>query len=190
MADRLTEILHERHDTGAYADALLVMSKPTLAAFVAALPVDAPLPSAPWNGVLWGIPLMLDAELPLGAWRLLERSTGDEIESGSDASKEGRSVSPNRSNADLIGPVIADINTALCLPRPPRTWELPPEPGPEVTRLRMVDADGPLDDVFVRDDDGWWLDEGGRGFRWRDVLGMASMAGGGWLVDATEETTP
>lgn len=63
-------------------------------------------------------------------------------------------------------------------PKAPRTWELPPEPGPEVTRLR--DGDG---DFWTRIGSAW---EGGghSAVAWHELLVF------GPLVDATEETTP
>lgn len=64
----------------------------------------------------------------------------------------------------------------------PRTWELPPSPGPEVTAVR--DANGALWSRTV----GGWLhqdDDPDSGLPWSEVLTEF-----GPLFDATEETTP
>jgi hypothetical protein len=69
------------------------------------------------------------------------------------------------------------------------TYELPPEPGPEVTRLRMVDDEGPLEDTFTRVETGWREDYNGSVWRWGQLLVKAENAHAR-LVDATQDTTP
>lgn len=71
----------------------------------------------------------------------------------------------------------------------PRSWSLPPEPGPEVTKIR--DKDG---SVWEREDISrqwlWVSDDGSEAMvkpyeDWADFL-----EGYGPLVDATQDTTP
>jgi len=63
----------------------------------------------------------------------------------------------------------------------PRTWELPPEPGPEVTAIR--DCDG---DVWARLGNSW---EGGghSAVAWHELLVYGPLTD---CSDATEELSP
>lgn len=76
-SERLTAILRERYETGAYADARLVISKVTVDSMPR--PEPKPFELADWGiSRLLDIPVFLDNSLPLGAWRLIDRN-GDEI---------------------------------------------------------------------------------------------------------------
>ncbi len=72
------------------------------------------------------------------------------------------------------------VPTAELIEAKPRTWSLPPEPGPEVTAVR--DHDG---DLWHRDPDGWWRLHrktwSGTARQWGELLEF------GPLTDATNE---
>ena len=84
MSDRLTEIARANYETGAFGDAFFVMSKATTDQ------LPRPSPPPPFDGfdlagrgvfgLLSGIPIIFDAALPLGAWKLIDRATGQLIE--------------------------------------------------------------------------------------------------------------
>jgi len=71
----------------------------------------------------------------------------------------------------------------------PRRWSLPAEPGPEVTRLRMYDDEGPMDDTFDRDGTDWREQGSGSPWRWPHLLVSAHYVNAR-LVDATPTQTP
>ena len=71
----------------------------------------------------------------------------------------------------------------------PRSWALPAEPGPEVTRLRMYDDEGPMDDTFDRDGTDWREQGSGSPWRWPHLLVSAHYVNAR-LVDATPTQTP
>lgn len=85
MADDLegvTAIVKHRYETGAYGNAHLAMSAATLTAFCALAPPAPPrMPTYGSIGDLLAIPIRVDEDLPDGAWRPIDNSSGDVIRS-------------------------------------------------------------------------------------------------------------
>jgi hypothetical protein len=73
-----------------------------------------------------------------------------------------------------------------CLIVEPQRWVLPPEPGPEVTKLRDS-----REVFWVRYSNGWTLEDlSASGRKARGSVSWELVLGFGPLVDATQDTTP
>jgi hypothetical protein len=80
--DRLTEILKERHDTGAHGDTFISMSSGTFNAQPKRKqdPIDV-LIGSDLSG-LFGIPVVINDDLSFGTWKLINITTKNVIEMG------------------------------------------------------------------------------------------------------------